>query len=197
MASIEWGPVATWAGAIATFVTAAVAVLVAMGRFDWFRAPRIRITFGDTAPWCRTGERDGGRVLWVRVGVENVGRRPAHGCVGRLIGLSTDGEQRTDVDPVQLRWAGLPRSRAFDDVDVRRDQREFINVLLVHEGGPGRIVTFEGDDFDPGFPLDLDAGHEHVLQVSVFSDDAETASASLVVDASAEDGRLRMRLLGR
>ena len=192
--AIEWGPVAVWFSAVATFMTALVAVLVAMGRFDGFRAPRLRMTFEETEPWCRAGERDGRRVLWVRVGVETIGRRPAHGCVGRVTSLATDRQVRADVDPVQLRWAGLPRSRAFDDVDLRRDQREFVNALFVPEGGPGRIVTFEGEDFDPGFPLDLDAGHEHVLELAVFSDDAETTRASLVIDARGSERRPRMSL---
>lgn len=160
--AIEWGPVAVWFSAVATFVTALVAVLVAMGRFGGFRAPRLRMTFEETEPWCRAGERDGRRVLWVRVGVESVGRRPAHGCVGRLTGLVTDRQVRADVDPVQLRWAGLPRSRAFDDVDLRRDQREFVNVLVV--------------------------------ELAVFSDDAETTSASLVIDARGSERRPRMSL---
>ena len=93
MASIEWGPVATWVAAVATFLTALIAILVAQGRFAGYRAPRIRITFADAEPWCRTGEPAAGRqVLWARVGVENVGRSTAHGCVGRLMGVTTDGD---------------------------------------------------------------------------------------------------------
>jgi len=49
--------------------------------FRWFRAPRLRITFEHTQPWCRT-EAHG--ELWVRVAVANVGRSPAHGWVGRI-----------------------------------------------------------------------------------------------------------------
>ena len=136
VAAIEWGPVATWASAVATFLTALIAVLVAQGRFARFRAPRIRITFDDAEPWCRTGVGSSGRhLLWVRVGVENIGRGTAHGCVGRLMGVTTDGQERADVDPVQLRWAGVPRSRSFDAIDLRPDQREFLNVLLLVDDG--------------------------------------------------------------
>lgn len=177
--SADWGTVAAWAGGIATFLAALVALLVAAGVFSSFRAPRLRITFEHTQPWCRT-EAHGD--LWVRVGVENVGRSPAHGCVGRITALATDGRTRTDLDPVQLRWAGVPLSRAFDAIDIRPGQREFLNVLRVRPGGPWCLVTFEDPDFDPGFPLDLAAGHEHVMTLAVFSDDTDAPMSSLAAE---------------
>jgi hypothetical protein len=57
--------------------------------------------------------------------------------------VTTDGAARRDVDPVQLRWAGLPRSGAFDPVDLRREQREYLNVLCQHDGDAWRLVTFQ------------------------------------------------------
>jgi hypothetical protein len=111
------------------------------------------------------------------------------------MGVMTDGDARADVDPVQLRWAGVPRSRSFDAVDLRRDQREFLNVLLLaNRDGPWRIVTFEDPDFDPGFALDLETDRAHVLQVAVFSDDAETATQSVVVKSRADSPDLGSRL---
>jgi hypothetical protein len=74
----------------------------------------------------------------------------ARGCVGRLINVTTEVEVQADVDPVQLRWAGLPRSRAFDSVDLRREQREYLNVLYLRDGDAWRLVTFEDPDFDQG-----------------------------------------------
>src|SRR3954469_16859526 len=94
---IHWGSVAAWAGVTARFAMTAVAVLVALGLFESLRGPRIRITFKNMQPWCRrVALADGGEVLWVRVGVENTGRRPARGCVGRLIGVKTDRILRED-----------------------------------------------------------------------------------------------------
>jgi hypothetical protein len=192
---IDWGPVSTWFGAVATFLAALVALLVALGLFDSVRGPRLRLTFEDAEPWRRaTATAGGGEVLWVRVGVENVGRAPARGCVGRLIGLTTDGVARPDVDPLQLRWAGLPRSRAFDPIDVRRGQREFLNVLAFEEGARWRIVTFEGGDFDPGFPTELPPDREHVLEVAVFSDNADTATCHLVATVRAGEEGITLRL---
>ena len=110
---VEWGPVGTWAGAIATVLVVITTTLVALGYFDGFRGPRLRLTFEATEPWCRQGKTEGdGTALWVRVGVENLGASPARGCLGRLISVTTNGALRPDVDPVQLRWAGVPRSRA-------------------------------------------------------------------------------------
>jgi hypothetical protein len=181
IAAIDWGPVSAWVAAIVTFLATLVALLVALGVFDSFRAPRVRITFQNTEPWCRSTELTGGEeVLWVRVGVENVGRQPARGCVGRLFSLATNGVVRPDVDPLQLRWAGVPRSRAFDPFDIRRGQREFLNILVLHEGARWRIVTFEDSDFDPGFPTELQPDFEHILKVAVFADNADTTSRDLI-----------------
>jgi hypothetical protein len=102
--------VAAWAGGIATFLAALVALLGAVGVFSSFRASQLRITSEHAQPWCRT-EADG--ELWVRVAVENVGRRPVRDCVGRITALATNGRTRADLDPVQLRWAGVPLSRAL------------------------------------------------------------------------------------
>ena len=179
--SADWGTVAAWAGGVATFLAALVALSVAAGVFSSFRAPRLRITFEHTQPWCRT-EAHGD--LWVRVAVENAGRSPAHGCVGRITALATDGRPRADLDPVQLRWAGVPLSRAFDaiDIDIRPGQREFLNVLQVRRGASWRLVTFDDPDFDPGFPLDLAAGHEHVMTLAVFADDTDAPMNSLAAE---------------
>jgi hypothetical protein len=76
--ALEWGPAGTWAGATATFLAALIALLASLGRFDRFRAPRLQVTFEQTEPWCRFGEHPvDGTVLWVRVGVENLGRAGA------------------------------------------------------------------------------------------------------------------------
>ena len=177
--SAYWGPVAAWDRSIATFLAALVALSAAAGVFSSFRAPRLRITFEHTQPWCRA-EGDG--ELWVRVAVANVGRSPAHGCAGRITALATDGRARADLDPVQLRWAGVPLSRAFDAMDIRPGQREFLNVVRVRPGASWRLVTFDDPDFDPGFPLDLAPGHEHVMTLAVCSDDTAAPMSSLAAE---------------
>ena len=180
-AGIVWGPVGVWVGATATLVTAVIAVLAASGRFDAFRAPKLRLTFQAAEPWVRTVEdRWGEAVVWVRVGVENAGASPARGCVGRLTSLRTGKTPRVDVDPVQLRWAGVPRSRALVPVDLRRGQREFLNVLYsTHNGEAWAIATFQEPDFDPGFTTTLLPGAVHSLEVAVFSDNANTTTMHL------------------
>ncbi len=102
------------------------------------------------------------------------------GVLGRLISVATNGELRPDVDPLQLRWAGVPRSRAFDPMDLRRDQREYLNVLCLQDGSSWRLVTFEDPDFDPGFATDLPLDARHMVQISVFADNVNTVTKSIV-----------------
>jgi hypothetical protein len=90
---VEWGPVAVWAGAAATVLAVAVAILAAVGAFDRFGAPRVALTFESGEPWTRLARRGMERVLWVRVGVENGGSRPARGCVGRMMVVFTDNAE--------------------------------------------------------------------------------------------------------
>jgi hypothetical protein len=127
--------------------------------------------------------------------VENLGSSPARGCLGRLISVTTNGELRPDVDPVQLRWAGVPRSRAIDPMDLRRDQREYLNVLCLGDGSRWRLVTFEDPDFDPGFATVLPLDQPHLLRFSVFSDNADTVTRSLVVEASSGGGEGELQLI--
>lgn len=194
--AIDWGPVAAWAGVMATLLVVITTSMVALGSFAHFRGPRIRLTFEATEPWCRRGDvPEGGIGLWVRIGVENVGSSPARGCIGRLISVVTDGGVRPDVDPVQLRWAGVPRSRAFDPMDVRRDQREYLNVLCLFDDSRWRMVTFEDPDFDPGFATDLPLDGQHEVQISVFADNAKTITKTLVARAHPTGGDATLRLV--
>lgn len=196
MSGVEWGPVGAWVGGVATFAAALVALLSSMGWFDRFSAPRLQLTFEHSEPWCRAGVHPvDGEVLWLRFGVENVGLRPARGCIGRLNGITTDGRRRDDVDPIQLRWAGVPPARFFEPVDLRRGQREFINVLYLREGSSWRIVTFEDPDFIPGFTTELAADRHHVLHLAVFADEAETAEASLAVKVGSDRESISARLV--
>lgn len=68
-ARVEWGPVGTSAGAIATVLVVMTTAVVALGYFDGLRGPRLRLTFEATEPWCREGEAEGdGTALWVGSG---------------------------------------------------------------------------------------------------------------------------------
>jgi hypothetical protein len=182
--AIEWGPAAVWASAVATVLAVLVALLSSLGAFGRFRAPRLRVTFEPIAPWCRTvAQAPDKEILWVRIGVENAGSTTARGCLGRLTGLRSDDVTRTDIDPIQLRWAGVPRSMSFDPVDLRQGQREFLNVLFRRTASSGwTIDTFVADDFSPGFSTELDANQKHVVNVTLFADNARTITRSLEID---------------
>ena len=178
------GPVGVWVGAAATFTAALIALFAALGVFEKFRAPVFTITFEHRQPWCRPASPGSAELLWVRIGVANRGRNTARGCIGRLIAVTTEGTPRQDIDPLQLRWAGVPRSRAFEPLDLRRDQREFLNVLVLAAQSGWSIVTFDAPDFDPGFATELTAGQQHALELAVYCDNATTAACLLTIDAT-------------
>lgn len=102
---------------------------------------------------------------------------------GRLSEVHTDGHPRTDVDPVQLRWAGVPRSRGFDPLDLRPGQREYLNVVMRQSDGEWHLATFEDADFDRAFTTDLTVAARHDFHVAVFADNAR-AAAILSTDGS-------------
>lgn len=194
--AIIWGPVANWASASGTVIVATISILAALGWFERFRRPRLRVTFDQREPWCRRADyRDGSEGLWVRLAVQNAGRQTARGCVGRIIAVTTSGEPRVDIDPVQLRWAGRPLSRATGPVDLRRDQREFLNIVFLEDFGPWHVVTFEDEDFHPGFTTDLEAGRGHIVEVALFSDNAPTVVRSVGIEPDGRGGEFRLRLL--
>jgi hypothetical protein len=121
-----------------------------------------------------------------------VGIGPARGCVARIISVQTEGEPRRDVDPVHLRWAGMPRSSAFDPMDLRRDQHEFIDVLCLVGGARWRLVTFEDPDFPTYLPLD----EQHIVQSSIFADNSHTVTTFLAAEASSTSPEVTLELVG-
>jgi hypothetical protein len=193
---LTWGPIGAWVGAGTTLLIVATTILVSVGYFDRFRDPRLRITFQAMEPWVRHGKHEPeGRALWVRLGIKNVGVNAARGCLARIISVQTEGEPRRDVDPVQLRWAGVPRSRGFDPIDIRRDQREFVDVLCLVSGARWRLVTFEDPDFEPGFATHLPLDERHVIQISVFADNAHTVTAFLAAEAHSTSSDVKLELV--
>jgi hypothetical protein len=197
IAGLTWGPLGAWVGAATTLLIVATTILVSLGFFDRFRSPHLIITFQAAEPWVRHGKHEPeGRALWIRLGVTNVGVGPARGCIARLISVQTKGESRRDIDPVHLRWAGVPRSRGFNPVDIRRDQREFIDVLCLVSGARWRLVTFEDPDFDPGFATHLPLDEAHVLQISLFADNSHTVTTFLAAEASSTSPEVRLELVG-
>jgi hypothetical protein len=59
-------------------------------------------------------------------------------------------------------------------------KREFLNVLFLAGGARWRLVTFDDPDFDPGFATELPREGRHVIRNSVFADNADTVTTSLV-----------------
>lgn len=112
-----------------------------------------------------------------------------------MISVMTGGEPRRDVDPVQLRWAGVPRSNAFAPLNVRRGQYEYLNVLCLSDGSRWRLVTFEDLDFVPGFTTDLSLHERHVVQIAVFADNARQVRKRPVVEARSGSNEVKLELI--
>src|SRR5262245_42271632 len=106
MAGLDWGPVSRWAGASATVLLALISLVVAFRLPDRLWRPRIELTFEPRQPWCRNGRSGPRGGYWVRIGVENARSEPAHGCVGRLIGLTTDGSAWPSGSDTWPSWSG-------------------------------------------------------------------------------------------
>jgi hypothetical protein len=80
-------------------------------------------------------------------------------------------------------------------VDLRREQREYLNVLYLRDGDAWRLVTFEDPDFDPGFATELPLAGRHTLQISIFADNADTVTSPLVADATADRHHIVLELV--
>jgi hypothetical protein len=71
-------------------------------------------------------------------------------------------------------------------MDLRRDQREYLNVLYAPEESRWELVTFDDPDFDPGFKTELPVDQRQVFQISVFSDKRRDGDQVTVVRARAK-----------
>jgi hypothetical protein len=54
------------------------------------------------------------------------------------------------------------------------------DVLYAPDEARWELVTFDDPDFDPGFKSELPVDQRQVFQISVFSDNAETVTTSLL-----------------
>lgn len=182
--SVNWDALAAVATLVLAFV-AFLSVLVALfGQWvnERWRRPRLVMTFNRQDPFCRYtlvnwpgGAR---KAYWARVRVTNEGVSPALGLRGKLVAIRTDGTQRFDVDPMALRWAGVPDALGFDPIVLARGQHEYLNVAYVVQGESEiQIPTFPG--FAPGHRTTLEPNREHKLEISVFADNAEPMTTAL------------------
>ena len=172
-----------------------LAVLVALfgwRLWDWLRRPQLRIIFEQAEPFCRKTELSNGRDgCWVRVRVENTGVEPARACVGKLTKTYSNGQVRQDMDPMQLRWCGVPDGRGFEPIHLARKQHEFLDVFLIVDGQAFlKVETFPPSDYAPGFPTALEKEVEHSVEIAVVADSADPAPYTLTVAYAGDFSRL-------
>ena len=144
-----------------------------------FQKPRLRIAFENSPPFVRpTTLSDGHSAFWIRVEVYNDGHSGADGCIGRLTRVTADHEQ-SDIDPMQLRWCGVPDARGFQPLHIAPGQKEYLNVIEIVENAQElRFVTFDG--YAPGHALFVPAGDtRYTFRITLAAENADPATFDL------------------
>jgi hypothetical protein len=172
--------IAQWLAPIVT-VFAVLVALFGQQFWAWWRRPILKIEFEEKEPFVReTNLQNGKRGEWVRVRVRNVGRSPAQRCIPMLVAVTSDSGERQDIDPMQLRWAGVPRSQGYKPMNLANGDFAYVNVLVTEDDWHhSRFVTFESADYDPGFPQGLLHKSAHRVRVTLTSDTAQPASRTI------------------
>jgi len=185
--TVDWQLVTAAVAAAATFAAVLVALL-GWRLNDWLRKPRLAISFEKGPPWCRwTTLASKRRAYWVRLQVRNNGVNPARACVGKVTRVNAATGLSDDIDPLQLRWCGVPDRIGFDPIHLAKNQDEFLNVFRIAERDAFMgFETFPPEDFAPGHPTYLPSGAEHQVEISVFADNADPAQAILTVKYSGD-----------
>jgi len=74
-------------------------------------------------------------------------------------------------------------------MDIRRGEREFLNILLL-VGNTLAVTTHEDPDFDPGFSTELPSDGAHAIEVAFFADNTATVSKTIYVRRDEATGEL-------
>ena len=129
-----------WAAAVATFLTALVALGVAfLPKISWYiNRPRIALEYNPKPPYrhwevyeeCDIKTKKNPQV-WERVKVINKGKKPAKGVKVRLMGLYQKNEEGRKEplnyrDPITLHWAG---SNDYAPRTIPPNDAEFVDVI--------------------------------------------------------------------
>jgi hypothetical protein len=97
-----------------------------------------------------------------------------------LVNIETNGCARMDIDPLQLRWAGIPRCRGFDPLNLAPGDFAYFNVVRQQENEHvARFESFDYPDLDTGFLTALRLNESHRLTVTVTSDTARPSTFQL------------------
>lgn len=189
-------------GTVAVAVATFLAVLVALfGRDLWGRrhAPILQIGYDPREPYCRDTpmivENHGAKSTvdshWLRVRITNKGRSTARSCKGKMIAIyGPDGVPRDDRDPMLLRWSSTPGDKAFEALDLARDEWQFLDVAYAQDNLAFALIAAEPTP--AGFPKTLEAERSHRVKIAVYADNAEPSTAEFVVTYGGTVDSLRM-----
>lgn len=186
--------VSSWLAAAATFIAALVA-LFGWRFVDWFRQPKLTMSFAESPPCYRfTDLSVGKRGFWIRVRVQNDGRSAAHGCIAKVTRVYDKKGHQSDIDPMQLRWCGVPDALGFEPITLARSQFEFFDVFRIEDGGASelRFETFAG--YAPGHATSLQAGPGYRVSMTVTAANADPTELEIEVAYSGDFSTLPQSL---
>lgn len=172
---VAWESVVSGVGAFAAAIAALFISLV----LPWLRRPKLSAKFANEEPFRRTTQLVSGQAAyWVRILVTNEGATAARLCTGR-IGRVFDASGAS-IDPMQLRWCGLPDARGFEPISLARGQGELLDIFRLVDGD-SRLFFETFPDYAPGHPTWLVAGATHEVEIVVTSENANPISLSLEI----------------
>jgi hypothetical protein len=199
---IAIGSLATAVVAILTFVTIVVIPRYRRSKFSIefeFAQPFVRPTVSSLLPGTPQPPAtppSGTRVpsFWVRVRVKNSGRRAAKRCIAKLARVvDHNGKKVEPLDPLYLHWVGTSWGDVpFRQVDLDRDDSEFLDVLMTQQGNPHAWLA--GDQFpwaryEPRGIVKVLPQGKYVLTITVYGDDVQPETRHLSVRWGALDER--------
>lgn len=191
---------AEWMTAIGT-VGAVLVALFGPVLWSWWRRPRLKITYKPAEPFCRDNvPLEGGALAhWIRVMVTNEGRSTAKRCKGQVIKVvrQEDNSVRSDIDPLPLRWAGVPEGQEMNPRDLSPKESQYLNVAMARTDNQNAVIiaTDLSGDFRPGFSPTLEAGRRHKITVAVYADNADPVTAEFVITFDGDIHSLRMEAI--
>lgn len=178
--SVDWNLVVQSIAAGGSIFVGIVAVLAGFGVFQIHRRPKLKLSFQEMEPWCRTTEVEPGRrAYWIRLVVENARGEPAEGLIAKAMEVRTGGALRADLDPMRLRWATAEGPEGFRPISLRNGEHEFLNLFeIVELESLAKFVTGD-EERRRGVETFLRPDATHEVRVTVFADNADPVSATM------------------
>lgn len=166
-----------------------------------FEKPKFTVKFKMDEPFCRktisdkfdkfvniNQDADIVGTNWFRVKIKNLGKSEAHRCIGKLVEIWNDDEDKAvdQFDPTQLLWVSTSwKEVPFRDISLNRQEYEYLDVVAAQQGDENLYIC--GDQFpwarygQRGIRNRLKPG-SYILHITAYGDnvDPETKYLSVI-----------------